>query len=163
MARTKVGFLPVKTLSGNPPAMKNYPFASGTYYEGTVLRLSGTTGSAKAAAAAGTSLLGVCAAYITTANSTSGEYPVYLANDDSLFEAKMIATGGLLPQKRVGDVVDLAVSTANCRLQGTASTSVFSIVEVHPDEPASTTNSPVRYFVKFARSIWASTKSDSSV
>lgn len=159
MAREKAGFLLVKTLNGGPPAIQNYPLVQTAYYEGNVLRLSGTTGSAALAAAAGTSILGVIATEVTNANAASGDYPVYLADANNVFEAKMLVSS--TPQAKVGDLADLAVATKNFRLQGTASTNVISIHGYHPDEAASA-HTGVRYWVTFARSIFAQTKSDSS-
>ena len=152
MARTKWGFLPAQMLNGCAPVVKFYPLASGTYYEGSVLRVSGTSGSGKLAAAGGTTMLGISKSYVTTANSTSGVYPIQMFTGDEIFEAKMLATS--VPQQKVGDVVDLAVgSTHNFRVSATAvgatgvATAPFVIYGYHADE-AATTHTGVRYYVK---------------
>ncbi len=159
MARTKIGFIPVKTSNGAPPALINLPLVQTAYYEGNVLRINGTTGSGKLAAAAGTSIAGVIACNVSNGSAASGYWPVYKADDNTIFEARMLVTKA--PQSMVGDTCDIALaSTYNYRLQGTSSTAVVSIVGFDPDESLSThTNG--KYWVKFARSLWASTKSGS--
>jgi hypothetical protein len=159
MARSKAGFLPTRSETGGPPPIRNYPLVSGTYYEGSVVRLT-TTGSAGLFADGGTSVLGVSAAYVTTAQSVSGKYPVYLASPTTEFEAIML--GSFAPQSKVGDKVPILVgSTHNYRLRGTvagtASLEVCAITGFHPDESLSAhTNNKFR--VKFSRNIFAQTK-----
>ena len=163
MARTKAGFLFAGTKDGGPPAIKRYPLVATAYYEGAVMRLSGTTGSAAMAAAAGTSILGVLGCNVSNAQSssaTTGPFPVYLADDggNNLFKAKMIASS--TPQAKVGDLCDVALATThNYRLQATASTNVVSIWGFDKDEALSA-HTGVNYYVAFARSVFAQTKSD---
>ncbi|MFA5376437.1 MAG: hypothetical protein WC455_11895 [Dehalococcoidia bacterium] len=161
MAREYAGFLPVRSETGGPPPIKNYPLVSGTYYEGSILRLSATTGSATKFADGGTSVLGVCAAYVSTADSTTGKYPVYLPVPTTEFEAKML--GSFAPQAKVGDKVPILVGTTfNYRLRGTvagtASLEVCAISGFHPDESLSA-HTGNKFRVKFSRSIFAQTKS----
>ena len=150
------GFKFAYTLHGGPPATDQVPLVSGTYYPGQVLRISATTGSATKAAAAGTSLAYVNAAYTTTADS-GGLHPAYRLDDFNVFKAVMIASS--TPQPYVGDQTDLAVSTNDFSLQGTASTNVFQIVGF-PGEESTAAHGTCSYYVKAARSVWASTKSD---
>ena len=163
MARTKAGFMFAGTKDGGPPAIKRYPLVAAIYTEGNVLRVSNTTGSATKAAAAGTSILGVLGCNLTSAQSssgTTGPHPVYLADGNNLFKAKMIASS--TPQYKVGDVCDVALATTyNYRLQATASTNVVSIWGFDADESLSA-HTGVEYYVSFARSIFAQTKSDAS-
>ncbi len=160
MARSKAGFLPVRSETGGPPPIRNYPLVAGTYYEGSVLRLNATTGSAALFASGGTSVLGVCAAYVTTAQSASGKYPVYLAVPTTEFEGVIL--GSYAPQAKVGDKCPiLAGTTWNFRLRGTvagtASLEVCAITGFHPDE-ALTAHTSGKYRFKFSRSIFAQTK-----
>lgn len=161
MARTNVGFAFVGTKDGGPPAVKNFPLVAAIYKEGNVLRLSATTGSATKAAAAGTSILGVLGSNLTSAQSssaTTGPHMVYLADGNNLFKAKMLTSS--TPQYKVGDLCDIALTTTyNYRLQGTASTDVVSIYGFDADEALSA-HTGVEYYVSFARSIFAQTKSD---
>ncbi len=159
MARTYAGFLFAGTKDGSPPRIKMYPLKAAAYYEGAVLRLSATTGSAAMAAAAGTAILGVLGCNVTSAQSssgTTGPFPVYMADGPNLFKAKMIATSA--PQALVGDVVDVALaSTYNYRLQGTASTKVVSIWDFKKDEAAAT-HTGVEYYVSFSKPIFGQAK-----
>ena len=164
MARTNAGFIFAGTKNGGPPAINRYPLVAAIYKEGNVLRLSGTTGSATKAAAAGTSILGVLGCNLTSAQSssaTTGPHPVYLADGNNLFKAKMIASS--TPQYKIGDTCDLGLATTyNYRLQATASTNVISIWGFDADEALSA-HTGVEYYVAFARSIFAQTKSDVTV
>ncbi len=163
MARTYAGFLFVGTKDGGPPAIKRFPLAAAIYTEGNVLRLSSTTGSATKAAAAGTSILGVLGCNLTAAqaaSATTGPHPVYLADGNNLFKAKMLASS--TPQAKVGDLCDIAAiaTTYNYRLSATAaSTSVISIWGFDKDEALSA-HTGVNYYVSFARSVFAQSKSD---
>ena len=163
MARTNAGFMFAGTKDGGPPAIKRYPLVAAIYKEGNVLRLSATTGSATKAAAAGTSILGVLGCNLTSAQSssaTTGPHPVYLAVPNNLFLAKMLASS--TPQYKVGDTCDIAAiaTTYNYRLSATAgSTNVISIWGFKADESLSA-HTGVEYYVSFARSIFAQTKSD---
>jgi hypothetical protein len=150
------GFQFAYTTTGGPPQVEHVPLVSGTYYPGDVLRCSATTGSAAKIAAAGTSAAYVNSVYVSTADSTTGKYPVYPTTDNNIFKAKMVAASEC--QKKVGDLCDIATS-APMSLQATASTNVISIVGFPGGTPiASTANN--YYYVKFAQSVWAQTKSD---
>jgi hypothetical protein len=146
--RSKAGFFPVKTLNGAPPALRNFPLVGGTaYYEGAVLRLSATSGSAARATAAGTVVLGVLACDVASADAATGKYPVYLADGNTMFKAKMLLTS--VPQQKMTDLVGLSLGTVhNYRLQGTAATEVCRIEGFNPDE-ALTTHTGVEYWVTF--------------
>jgi hypothetical protein len=154
------GFKFAYTTHGGPPAMDSVALVSDIYYPGQVLRISGTTGSAAVAAAAGTSVAYVASAYLTAAQAVVGKHPVYRLDDCNVFKAQMGASS--TPQTVVGDTVDLCVgSTENHYLQGTSSTKVFSIIGFPGDEAVSAATNH-NYYVKAARSVWATTKSDSS-
>ena len=168
MARSYAGFRLVKTLNGAPPAQVNYPLVGATaYYEGEVLTLQ-TNGSAARASAAGTIVLGVCGANISSsAAATSGGTlnlpsntptlcPIYLLDSNSVFEAIML--GSNVPRASVGDPYTLAVSTThNYRIRATASATApnqIRIVDFHPDE-ALTTHTCGRYWVQGLLSVTA--------
>lgn len=156
------GFTFAYTTSGGPPVIKNLPLVHGTAYKaGSVMRIVATTGSAGRAAAAGTSILGVMACDVTQANASSGKYPVYIANDSAVFQAKQI--GSVAPPERIGDCADIALATIhNYRISSTAaSTAVLSIVG-YPGDESTSAHTGCNYYVKFARSIFAQTKSDNS-
>lgn len=163
MANRTTGLAPynglkfVKTLHGGPPAMDQIPLVSDAYYPGQVLRVSGTSGSGAVAAAAGTSMAYVAASYVATTDSTVGKHPVYRLDDFNIFEAKMAVSS--TPQQKVGDLCDLAVKGENHALQGTASTKVLQIVGF-PGQESTDAATNHNYYVKAARSLWASTKSD---
>lgn len=147
MSRTKAGFFFVKTLDGSPPAKMNFPLVAGTYHEGALLRVSGTSGSAVKAAVTNTACIGVAGAYIETTTSGITQMPVYLADSKNVFEAVMVATGA--PQARMADRAHFRVGTThNFRLQGTAGTAMFRIVGVHPDDAAGT-GANKRYWIVF--------------
>ncbi len=152
MAKSKHGLFFVKTLNGSQPAMATVDLKGATaYYEGSVLRASQTSGSAAKAAAGATAVLGVCAANVTS-SATTTQMPVYLADSNNVFEAKMIATG--LPKPRLYDKVKFTVGTIhNYRLEGTANngaaTACIRIVGYHPDDVAATSSESVRYWVTF--------------
>lgn len=145
MAREYHGFFPVSTLNGGPPAVAHVPLVSAIYTEGNALRLKATTGSATKAAAAGTAILGFMAQNLTAAQAGTGKHMIYLNDGNTVFQATRIATG--LSKLSLYDKADLAVaSTYNFRIQGTASTEVFTIVGVHPDDETSQAAN-VRYYV----------------
>jgi len=141
MARTKLGFLPIYTEDGTPPVTKWYPLVSGTYYEGSPVRVSASTGSAALMAAGGTTILGVSGSNVTTASSTSGKYPITLATPVQVFSAVQITA--VAPQTRNTDVADLALSSGDYRISGTAvgatgvATAPWQIVGYDLDESAS--------------------------
>lgn len=135
MAWTKTGFQWIKTLSGGPPQMLHMNFVSGTYYQGEPLRISGTTGSCAALRAAATAIFGVCAAYVTTASSTTTKIPVYIGNTDNVFECKVPGIS-LTPHKCMGTFLDATSTTGNYRL-GTGTTLQWRVVGYHPDESTS--------------------------
>jgi len=163
MARTNAGFLFVGTRDGGPPAVRRFPLVSAIYKQGNVLRLSATTGSATKAAASGTSILGVLANNLTAAqaaSATTGPHLVYLASGNNIFKAKMLASS--TPQVKIGDTCDIAAiaTTYNYRLSNTGgSTNVISIVGFDGDEALSA-HTGVEYYVTFARSVFAQSKSD---
>jgi len=165
MARSYAGFLFVGTKNGGPPAIKRFPLVAAIYAEGNVLRLSNTTGSAAKAAADGTSILGVLGCNLTSAESssgTTGPHPVYLADGNNLFKAKMIASS--TPQAKVGDLCDIAAiaTTYNYRLSATAaSTKVCQIWGFQSDESLAA-HTGVNYYVCFAQSVFAQKQSDVS-
>lgn len=154
MAKTTAGLKFVKTDHGSPPVIAYFPVTISTAYkEGGVARISATTGSAQKQVATGTAILGVIADTVALANvSNSTRLGVYV-DPGAIFEVKMLASS--TPQTKVGDLVDLAVSTTyNYRLSGSAaSTKVFKIVGFNPNESLSA-HTGVRYWVKIAKPIW---------
>ena len=148
MARTKAGFFFVKTRSGKQPAMDWVPLVGATaYYEGQVLRASATTGSAAKQSAAGTTILGIAAANVSSGSAATTKMPIYIADSENVFEGKMIASKA--PRAVMYSEVDIRVGTThNHRLQGTASTKVARIVGFHPDEVL-TAHTGCRFWVTF--------------
>jgi sulfate adenylyltransferase subunit 1 (EFTu-like GTPase family) len=145
MARTTAGFYPVKTLNGQPPAMGYFPLiASTAYKEGQPVRLE-TTGSATRVAAGGTAILGFMAHDVTSASAGTKRAQVWLADGNTLFEGKMLASKA--PQSYVGQRVDFnVVSDHNYYLQGTAGGASVLVVDYHPDE-ALTAHTGCKYWV----------------
>lgn len=155
MAVTKAGYLLVKTRKGRPTT-DVYPLASGTYYRGSVVRCSPTSGSAKLYASGTTGILGVMAEDVTTAQSTSGKYRVYLADDNNIFEAVMIASS--TPQQKQSDFTDIAVaSTHNYRVSSTNTNNILRIVGFDSNESLSA-HASAKYHVQFHKSIFGQTK-----
>jgi hypothetical protein len=152
MAITKVGLRFRRTLSGGPPAMDQVPLVATAYYDGNVLRVNATTGSACLAKTLATSAVAyVMNGNVSNGNSSTGKWPVYIINDDTVFEARMAATGAR--QARVTDLSALRVGTTyNYRLSGTAGP--FRIVGVHPDDVGGT-GSNGRFYVTGGRSQYA--------
>lgn len=149
MALSYVGLRFRKTLNGAGGAMTQIPLVEGTYYDGNVLRLSGTSGSGTKVAADGTTVAYVLSGNVTKANSVSGKYSAYILDNNNVFEARMLATGA--PQARVGDLANIAVgSTYNYRLQGTTTSGPLRIVGYHPDESTSG-HANGRFYVTGAR------------
>lgn len=150
MAREKVGLFFVKTLSGSPPAMMWVPLKGGTaYYEGQPLRISATTGSAARVAAGGTAVFGIAAANVTS-NATTTMMPVWLCDDNNVFEGRIAAPTGNA-WIRFADRVALTVGTVhNYRLTSTVyfgnATASFRIVGCHPDDITGTAANK-RYWV----------------
>lgn len=151
MARTKTGLYFIKTVDGGPPAMDWFDLKGATaYYEGQILRLSATSGSAAKASASGTAMLGVTGANVTS-SATTTQMPVYLADPRNVFEARMLATGA--PHTRLRDKITFVVGTThNYRIEGTAyngaATACLRIIGYNPDD-ASGTATNKRYWVTF--------------
>jgi len=152
MSISYVGLRFRKTLSGGTPAIAHMPLVATAYYDGNVLRVNGTTGSACLCASGGTIAAGfVMIGNVTNANSSSGVHPMYIINGDSVFEARMRATGAR--RARTGDLACLNVGTTyNYRLGGTAG--AFRILEPHPDDAGGTAANG-RYYVTGGRSQFA--------
>ena len=149
MARTYVGFYQVGTLNGSPPAVKNFDLKGATaFYEGAVLRLN-SSGSAVKAAAGIMQLLGVAGANVTSSASTT-KMPVFLADNNNVFEAKMLGTGA--PKGRYFSSVRYRVGTThNFRLEGTegtVGTCQCRVVGAHPDDLSGTATGK-RYRIVF--------------
>ena len=153
MALSYVGFRFRRTLSGGSPAKAELPLASGTYYDGNVLKAN-TSGSA-ALVTAGTTV----ASYVMIGNATKAtvdaspatKYSMYIVNEDNVFEARMLVS--VAPQTKVTDLAGLAIaSTYNHRLMGTVG--MFRVIGYHPDE-ALTAHTNGRFFVTGARSQYA--------
>lgn len=152
MPRSYTGFRFVKTLNGGPPARVWCDIkGSSSMYDGEVLRMSGTSGSVALAAANGTAIFGVAGANVI-ANIATTQIPVYLADQNNVFEAKGIAsrTAHFL----LGDKVTIIVgSTHNFRvastvLQGEA-TACCRIIGWHPDTVPGTAAANQKYWVTF--------------
>ena len=123
MARAYDGFLFLKTRSGGPPAKTVYNLKSGTYYDGSVLRLSATSGSAIVIADGATGILGVSSSYVSTADSLTTPISVYNADKDNVFKVRM--AGGTVPRGVMHNFCDIVVSTTfNHRIEGTAGAAV---------------------------------------
>lgn len=154
MARTKTGFFFVKTLNGAPPAMKQYPVVAATaYYEGAVLRISATSGSATKFEADGTAVLGVSAANISLARSSyaTTRLPVYLADNNNVFEAQQGGVSLSDCQDVMHDLIDIEVANENYRL-GSASSKQCRVVGFHPDDVAKGATG-ARLWVTFAKNL----------
>jgi len=153
MARTNSGFLFIKTLNGAPPAIQQWPVASGTYYEGMPLRIGATTGSAKAFVGAGTAVLGVCGAYTTKARSTLATVtvPVYMADYNNVFEVK---TGGAIaaPRTLLADFVACTGATSSYRA-ATAGGKQCRVVGF-PADATTSSHANARLWVTFAKNYW---------
>lgn len=142
MARTTPGLYFVKTLNGGPPArLMIYCKGATAYEEGQVLRLSGTSGSGIRAAGSATAVFAVTAAPLAKSGATTTEMPVYVINDNNVFEGRVIATGA--PRTRLNDRVTFAQATTHTYriaatvLQG-AATACFRVVGYHPDDASGT-------------------------
>lgn len=154
MARTKTGFFFVKTLNGAPPAMKQYPVVAGTaYHEGAVLRISATSGSATKFVADGTAVLGVSAANISLARSSyaTTRLPVYLADNNNVFEAQYASVSLSDCQDIMHDLIDIKVGNENYRL-GTPSSKQCRVVGFQPEDVAKGVTG-ARVWVTFAKNL----------
>lgn len=154
MSLSYVGLRFRKRLGGGTPQMAQVPLVAGTYYDGNILRISGTSGSAAKLAAAGTAVAYVMCGNVLKADCTStARYPVYHLDESNVFEAYMLAS--VTPQQKVGDMAGLAVgSTYNYRLTGTTTSGPLKIVGFHPDESKSA-GTGKRFYVTGAKSVWA--------
>jgi hypothetical protein len=142
------GFRYVKNLYGAQAVLETLPVVlSVTYWNGNLVTISGTSGSARVAVAADTSVYGVAAHALGTA--VAGDtLKIYPLRGGNVFEAK--AHGGLSggkPENYIGKVADLIIPTATYHRLGTgASTKILMIVGHHPDDKAKATQG-LRYWV----------------
>jgi hypothetical protein len=143
-----------KRLGGGTPEMSNVPLVEGTYTDGNILRVSGTSGSAAKLAASGTA-----AAFVFCGNLDKSDwvattkYPVYHLDENNVFEARMLAS--VTPQQKYLDYAGVAVgSTYNYRLQGTTTSGPLKIVGYPPDQ-ANTAATNLKFYVTGAKSVWA--------
>lgn len=134
------GFRYVKNVYGGEPVMQTLPVkASVTYWNGNIVTIN-TSGSARVAVAADTSVYGVAAHYLGTA-AAADRLRIYPFRGGNVFEA--IMHGGMSggkPDNYLGDSIDLIIPTTTYHRAGTgASTRVFQCVGFHPDDAGKST------------------------
>lgn len=141
------GFRYVKNIYGSEPVLETLPVKlSVTYWNGNLVTIN-TSGSARVAVAADTSVYGVAAHYLGTA-AAGEKLKIYPFRGGNVFEA--LAHGGLsggAPANYLGNPMDLIIPTATYHRVGTgASTVILQCVGCHPDDAAKTTQG-LRFWV----------------
>ena len=161
MALTKTGLTFAKTTDGGPPDILSWPLSGATtYYRGEVLRVSNTSGSAIQAIAGGTSIAFVCPDNVTAAQATAAGaagLPLYMMTDRMIFEA--IVPYSVAPAGLRGQAVGLKIGTVhNYRLRATAAATAPNVILIIKEKPGESTAAHASgvYWVKAAKSIWAS-------
>ena len=142
------GFRYVKNLYGAQPVLDRRPLVAGvTYYTGNVLTISGTSGSARLATEADTSVYGVCVHSVGTAVAAD-RMLIYPLRGGNVFEARAAAgMSGGKPENYIGRVADLEIATATYhRIDTGAGTKTLIIVGYHPDDEGLATQG-LRYWV----------------